>query len=334
MDKVICFGSVGKDVFFPTSEGSVIETPEDMMSQKKITFELGAKVKVKDRHESIGGVAANVAIGLKRLGVEALCNSAVGGDEIGIWVKERLREEGMEINIISTNVERMSDFSAIVVDEKTADRVIFTNYTSSGDFHLDKEKVSDAGWFFIGDIHGKWEEQMERIFELAKSENKKVIFNPRGVAIQEDPQEIIEAIGLCEILIVNKDEAIEIVSNMHVDSDPQNINDEKFLLNKLRSLEVKIVVLTDGKRGAWAADGEKVFHVEAQEVPALDSTGAGDSFTSAYLAAHIRGKDAKEGLKWGIANSASVVRHYGATPGLLTEREMLNKTEEVGVEEI
>jgi len=218
-----------------------------------------------------------------------------------------------------------SDFSAILVDKNSADRVIFTNRNSSGRLKADGLEATDTDWFFISDLHGKWEDTMETIFEAAKAGGKKVAFNPREIGIREDAPEIIEAIGLCEVVIVNKDEAIEIVTNMKTDADPENINDEKFLLEKLKSLEAKVVVLTDGTRGAWAADGEKTLHAEAQKVQAVDSTGAGDSFASGFLAAYVKGKDLGECLKWGIANSANEVQKYGAIEGLLAENEIIGK---------
>ncbi len=334
MNKVICFGSAGKDMFFPTTEGEIIKTPKDVLSQSKIAFELGAKVRVKEREESLGGCAANVAVGLSRLGLEALCASSVGDDSIGNWIKEELKKNLVDIDLISVSIGKRSDFSAIVVDEGTADRVIFTNYTSSGELNLKNQKISEADWFFVSDLHGKWEDQLEAIFEKAKAENKKVAFNPREAAIREDSAEIIEAIGLCEIIFVNKDEAIEIVANMQVGADPENVNNEQFLLQKLKGLDPKVVVLTDGTRGAWVSNGEKTFHAEAQKVVALDSTGGGDSFASGFLAAYIKGHDLSECLKWGIANSASEVQFYGAIEGLLMEDEMVKKSGEVDTKEI
>ncbi|MFA7319809.1 MAG: carbohydrate kinase family protein [Parcubacteria group bacterium] len=334
MDKVMCFGSAGKDMLFPTDEGKIMETPEDLMSQKKIAFELGAKIRIKERYESLGGCAANVAVGMARLGVETLCASSVGSDIVGGWVKEELEKNKVDVASMVVEEGRESDFSAIIVDEASADRIIFTNKNSSGKLNFNNLKNTEATWFFISDIYGKWEDQLEMIFEAARNGNKRVAFNPREAGIREDAVEVIEAIGLCEIVFVNKDEAIEIVSNMHADADPENVNDEKFLLEKLKSLEPKIVVLTDGMRGAWASNGEDVFYAAAKKVQAVDSTGAGDSFTGAFLAAYIKGQSLRECLQWGIANSASEVQHYGAIEGLMMEDEIVKEAEKVVVEKL
>ena len=334
MSKVLCLGSAGKDIFFPTAEGKIIDTPEDLASQKKIAFELGAKVKVRERYESLGGCAANAAVAMTRLGVESLCASSVGDDIIGIWVREELKKYGVDVALMAVDNGRKSDLSAIIVDQNSGERTIFTNKNSTGQLNLDAEKVRLVDWFFVSDIYGKWEDELETIFELAKSENKKVAFNPRENSIHEDAPEIIEAIGLCEILFVNKDEAIEIVSNMHTDANPENVNDERYLLDKLKSLEVKVVVLTDGTRGAWTTDGENIFHAEALKIKALDTTGAGDAFASAYLAAHLKGKDIQECLRWGVVNSASSVEYYGGTEGLLDEADIIKMTNDIKVEKV
>ena len=54
-------------------------------------------------------------------------------------------------------------------------------------------------------------------------------------------------------------------------------------------------------------------------------TGAGDAYATGTLAGLIHGKPLEEAMRWGAANSASVVEQMGSTPGLLS----LNKMEEM-----
>jgi sugar/nucleoside kinase (ribokinase family) len=329
MTKIFCVGSAGKDIFFPTKEGKILETPEDITSQKKIAFELGAKYKIENRFEALGGCAANVAVGLARLGMESACISTVGEDEMGAWVCKELKEKKVGTELMVVEKKNKTDLSAIIVDSPSAERTIFSNKNSSGNLELNAEKIKDAEWIYVGDIQGKWKDQLESIIQIAREGKKKIIFNPREANIHDDSGEVIQAIGLCEAVFVNKDEAIEIVSGMNVNTVPENINDEKFLLEKLKSLEPKVVVITDGKRGAWANDGKKIIYAQGLEVSAVDSTGAGDSFLSGFAAAYIKGKKLEECLKWGIANSGNVVQFYGAVEGLLNEGEIEKKSKEV-----
>ncbi|MFZ2192976.1 MAG: carbohydrate kinase family protein [Candidatus Moraniibacteriota bacterium] len=334
MNKIICFGSAGKDIFFPTNEGKIIETPEDIMSQKKVAYELGAKIRIKERYEMLGGCAANVAVGLSRLGVESSCVSNVGDDLVGNWVIEELEKNNIKTDFIKKEEGKMSDLSAIIVDEKSADRIIFTNKNSSGKLNLDKDRFGEAEWFFISDVHGDWKEQVSSIIEIAKAENKKIAFNPREVYIKENSEEVIKTISNCEIVFVNKDEAIEIISSMERAFSVEEMNDEKFLIKELKKLGAKIIILTDGENGAWANKETEIFYAAAFKVNAIDSTGAGDGFCSGFLAAYLKRMEVSDCLRWGITNSASVVEHYGAIEGLLNEESILEKNKEVKINQL
>ncbi|HPN96590.1 MAG TPA: carbohydrate kinase family protein [Candidatus Moranbacteria bacterium] len=322
MRQIISIGSICKDIFFPTSEGKIEETPEDIMAQKKITFELGAKYKIEERYEALGGCAANVAAGLARLGIEASCYSHIGSDEISSWMKKELEKNGVGAELVSQEPDCRSDMSAIIVDKESGERIIFTNQKANGKLEIIPENIQKTEWIFIGDLHGDWEKDLDVIFAAAQENGIKVAFNPRQSNIHDNVQKIVEMISKTQILFLNKDESIEIVSSLGENLADSQINSEEFLAEKLKSLGAEIVSITDGKRGAWATDGENKIFIPGMEVGAVDSTGAGDSFSSGFLAAHIKGKSLEEATKWGISNSSSVVQFYGAIEGLLDENKI------------
>jgi sugar/nucleoside kinase (ribokinase family) len=84
----------------------------------------------------------------------------------------------------------------------------------------------------------------------------------------------------------------------------------------------KLVVITDGKSGSQASDGETIYMFPAYTAPTVDTLGAGDAFGSAFLAGMIRGAGVAKALQMGAANGSSVVRYFGAKPGLLTLQEI------------
>jgi len=334
MRQIICIGSACKDIFFPTGEGHIIETPKDILSQKKIQFELGAKYKIEDRHETIGGCAANVAVGMSKLGVDASCYSHLGNDKNADWILEELELEGVRTDLIRKDEELPSDMSAIIVDKDSGERIIFSNQKANGKLTIVKEEIEDAEWYFIGDLHGNWEEDLEDVVETAVGKKIKIIFNPRQSNIHDDAGEILKAIPFSEILILNKDEAMELISKDNEGYTDQELTDEKFLLTKIKELGAVTVVITDGTNGAWAANDENKIWAGAMLTEAADSTGAGDAFTSGFSAAYIKGKDLSECLSWGIANSSSSVKFFGGTEGLLKEDEIMKMIDGVKTEEI
>ncbi|MBM4402687.1 MAG: carbohydrate kinase family protein, partial [Candidatus Cloacimonetes bacterium] len=56
----------------------------------------------------------------------------------------------------------------------------------------------------------------------------------------------------------------------------------------------------------------------------LEMTGAGDAFSAGFLASLTLGENVSEAMRWGNANSASVIQKIGSQEGLLN-REQLGK---------
>lgn len=328
--KIICIGSSAKDVFYPTSEGQIFNTPNDLESQRKFCFELGAKYQIDDRFESIGGCAANVACGLAHLDTETACYTKIGDDYIGKWIKEELEKNKVDISLLEIEENCGSDLSAIIVDKNTGEHTIFFNRDANERLEITSEKLSGSEWFFISALNGKWKENAEKIIKIAKENNTRMIMNPGQANIKENHQKVIEIINNSELVMANKDEAIEIIDKIGKFSKDE-LNNEVFLMKKIAELGPKIIALTDGIRGAWGYDGEHILHVAALLRKAVDTTGSGDAFTSGFLAAHLKGKDLAEALRWGIINSSNSVTEYGGQKGLLSESEIISMTDNIKV---
>jgi len=333
MHKIICIGSTSKDIFFPTREGIILDTPNEITSQKKISFELGAKYQVLERFEALGGCAANVAQGLTKLGVQSECYSKIGDDEMGKWIKKTLVAGGVGTAALEIETACKSDLSMIIVDIETGERTIFSDRDANNKLTIIPEKFNGAHWIFISSLNGDWQEHLREILYIAKEKNIYVAFNPGQKNIKTDLPEVSNAITACEIFFVNKDEAIEIVSGLGEYVVSELLENEEHLTKVLYRLGPKIVVITDGERGAWCYDGVSLLHCKALLRKSIDSTGAGDAFVSGFFAAHLKGLDIVTSLKWGIANSSSVVTEYGGQKGLLDENQINLLTRKISISE-
>ncbi len=97
-----------------------------------------------------------------------------------------------------------------------------------------------------------------------------------------------------EVLKLNDEEAETLVGS----ADPE----------KLHSLGVPEVILTIGSKGAWVVTRGLVEHVPAVPVEGtVDPTGAGDSFSVAYVHARTRGADPVEAASSASAFVAELV---------------------------
>lgn len=328
--RVICVGSTSKDIFFPTGEGQVVDTPNDLESKKKFIFELGAKYHISDRFESLGGCAANQSVGISRLGIPVSCYTSIGDDTIGKWIQEKFSQENVGQELIDIKPNCLSGLSAIVVDKNSADRIIFSNQEANERLKINSEKLNGADFVSVSDLSGDWKAIIDGIIDMSEKNGIRISFTPRYTNIEDDSQKVSEVAGKSELFLINKDEAIRILKNLGTEAN----GDETDIIKKIKNFGVKTVAITDGERGAWAYDGNEIIHAEIVSVNAVDATGAGDAFASGFIAAYIKGKSLEECLKWGIANGCNAVNYYGGTEGLLEEKEMLEKIKEVKTKKI
>jgi 2-dehydro-3-deoxygluconokinase len=333
--RVICIGSTSKDVFFPTGEGIVLETPEDLTAQRKVAFELGGKYRVDDRYEAVGGVAANVAQALAKLDIFSAVYSNIGGDEIGRWILDELKAARVSTDFLTVDQASKSDLSAIIVLTQSGERTIFHNRDANEKLDIAPEKLSGAEWLFISALNGDWKTNLRKILETAEVGEAKVAFNPGQHNLRDDATLVLEAVSKSEVLILNKDEALELIMKSRTDASPEELNDEQFLLSALHQAGAKVIGMTDGARGAWGSDGTDIWHCPIGHVErVVDATGAGDAFSAAFFAGFILGKSLPDMLRYGIAESGSVVTKYGANGGLLSVDEIESRIAELKPEKI
>jgi sugar/nucleoside kinase (ribokinase family) len=86
------------------------------------------------------------------------------------------------------------------------------------------------------------------------------------------------------------------------------------------------VIITKVRRRRSAFIWQKSYQFIGQAEHFQDSTGAGDAFAAAYVAAILSGQDNPTAIAWGVKNAGNVVAYFGAKAGLLRKTQMLELT--------
>jgi sugar/nucleoside kinase (ribokinase family) len=178
--------------------------------------------------------------------------------------------------------------------------------------HLRPDEIPK--WIYFSSISKSAEKFHDELSDwLIKHPDVKLAFQPGTFQINMGTKRLAELYKHTEVLAVNREEAV-----MLSKGDYKNVHD---LFDKLHALGPKIVVISDGPDGAYASDGNKRFKmpIYPDPSPPFERTGAGDAFTSTFVAALIQGSDIEGALQWAPINSMSVVQYVGAQKGLLTE---------------
>ena len=114
-----------------------------------------------------------------------------------------------------------------------------------------------------------------------------------------------------EIFFCNIEEAKTILNTEGPDAGRIEVKD---LITKIRELGPKIVVLTDGSKGAYAYDGNNTYFMPPypDPKPPVERTGAGDAFASTFTVCLALGKNIEEALSLGNFLASQVICQYGA----------------------
>ena len=321
MYDLISIGSVVKDIILVTDRGKVFKTPKDKLAPEWLGFELGEKIGTDEIYQNIGGVSMDISLGLMKLGFKALPFSTIGDDENARWIIRGLQKEKVKIEGITIKKNRAAPFSILLVDKKSGERVIFTQ-KSCGDLDLSRLFKFRAKFLFVSSLKGKIRQQTEIILEYIDKTKTELIVSPSTSQIRDDFPDLKRLLRRAKIIILNKNEALEIASKM-IRRSRNSFDSPSALAKLIHGIGPEVVCITDGTKGAWASDGKIILHSPIKKVRTVDCTGAGDAFASGFLGFYLKGGSLRNSLGAGIINSASVVKYIGTTKGLLARKDIL-----------
>lgn len=270
------------------------------------------KVPITHATQSIGGDAANVAVGCKKLGLKTAVVSELGDDVNGKVIKDGLKKSGVDVSMVKTLKNKETRYS-VVLNYK-AERTILS-YHVERNYSLPTLPATD--WIYYTSLGANFEKLQDNLVRyLSKHPKTKLAMNPGSYQIKNGLNKIKQILPKTDILFLNKEEAERVISSPYEGGVRGGVGNQ---LQQLRRLGPKIVVITDSYNGSYATDGKTNWFMPIYDVKAVGKTGAGDAFASAFLSAIILKKDIPTAMQWGTANSASVIQQIGAQKGLLNK---------------
>jgi len=312
MQELLCIGDSTLDFFIKPHEGEILRSNKnshrDLVYEKLLCFSYGDKIEVENVTISLGGTACNVAVGTKKLGIESALMSFCGNDDFGQKIKRIIEQKGIDLVNFVTDRTIHSTYSFILRYKN--DRTILV-YRDNFDYaKLALHKIKNTKWLYLSSLGDGYE---VKLISLASEKNIRLVLNPGKKQLNDRKRDFMRLLKFCEVLILNKEEA-EILVNARF---PLQI---KELYYKLSDFGIKNIVITDGKNGAYARGNDrKIIYEKAISVDTVESTGAGDAFSSGFLASFIKENDIKKALRFGIINGGKSTEKVGAQNGLLTQ---------------
>lgn len=315
----ITIGGTTEDITFYTDEAIMINNKHDLLAQKLIAFKYGAKIGIKKSFSTFGGGASNAAVCLAKLGYNVAAIVAIGDDYRGKGIIENFNKKKVNTNFVQLIKDVETGFTFFIVG-KDKEHVCFSNRAANEKIKISEKEIAEmdkAKWVYLTSLSGRWQEILKNVFK-AKA---KIVWNPGHIQLHAGLKALEKYLAKTEILTLNKDEAIELVFSdpKHKDKDSGFLNNIQNLIKIIKSYGPKIAVITNGKYGAYAFDGDKIYFqgILHSQKP-VDTTGVGDAFGSTFAAGiELFQGDIKKAMYASVKNTASVIGTQGAQNGLL-----------------
>jgi sugar/nucleoside kinase (ribokinase family) len=303
----LAIGDITTDAFIRIKEADVhcrLDTENCELCMKfgdKVPFEYVKVIKAV-------GNSANAAVCVARLGINSALMSQVGSDENGKDCLNELAKEKVDSRFIKVHKGSATNYHFVLWYD--VDRTILINHIQY-DYKFPIIRKAPK-WIYLSSLASNTHKYHIEIAEYLKNNTQvKLAFQPGTFQIKLGIQELKDIYKRTEVFICNVEEAQRI---LHTDS-----KDIKFLLGEIHANGPKLVLITDGPKGAYMLDGEHYYFMPEypDPRPPVERTGCGDSFSATFVAALMMGKSPLEALVWAPVNPMSVIQYVGAREGLL-----------------
>lgn len=279
MTRVLCIGSAVVDFTFTFDE-----MPE---RAEKYVAKTAAVVG--------GGIAANAAVAIARLGGDVLLSAQLGDDSVGDTILADLRKEGVDVCHVTRTAGARSSYSSVYIDDKGERQI--ANFRGEG-LQLDVGTFANIGELDAVLVDTRIPEAALAGLELARS--RKI----PGVLDGEAPID---------------PRLVEIAS--HVAFSRQGLEatmpgqhpDEALLT--LANRCGNWVCMTDGANGTRYGGPDGILHFPAFKVDAVDTLGAGDVWHGAFALALGEGMTEDDAVRFASAVAALKCTRTGGRSG-------------------
>lgn len=287
MNAVLCFGSLNIDY--------VYDVPHIVRP--------GETLAANERHIYCGGKGLNQAIALARAGIKTFHAGVVGED--GEMLLTILAESGVDTYFVE-QIAGPSGHTVIQRDSRGENSIVLyggSNQQVSSELVRRTLSAFSVGTYILlqNEIN-----DLARLLIQAKERGLRIVLNPSPL----DQNLLAAPLELVDLFILNELEAADILR--------EQLPPQEAVVALSERYKNAQIVLTVGKEGAYYFDqsSPRVLHHGIYDVPVVDTTGAGDTFTGYFVATLAKGNSVEKALEQASLAAALAVSRPGAAPAI------------------
>lgn len=307
----IGIGDITVDTFLRLAEAQVVRDGDG--EKPKICMNFADKIPYTEKYNIPAvGNAPNAAVAASRLGLKSAVITNVGGDHEGEHCLDALKKENVDAGFVVVHGGNKTNHHFVLWYED--DRTILVKHEK---YEYRLREFGEPKWVYLSSLG---ENSLPFHYDLEKylnaHPNIKLAFQPGTFQMKFGKEALAGIYKRADVFFCNKEEVQRIF-----ETDESHVPK---LLKIVSAFGPKLVVITDGVKGAYTYDGKEILFMPPypDPKPPLERTGAGDAFSSTFISALALGMNIRDALKWAPINPMSVVQQVGARAGLLTRKEL------------
>lgn len=257
-----------------------------------------------------GGKGANQAVAAARLGGRVEMVGCIGSDEFGQRIRQNFDLNGVGTSHLRTIDNEVTGTAHIVLAKGDNSIVVVQSANKHVRFtETELEQLLDEETFVL----------LQLEIPIATVEQVSAYCRPRNIPVLLNPA---PSQALTETLLEN---VTYVTPNEH---ECRDLFGDVSLEDVLRRYPNKLIV-TEGVNGVRFFDGETIQHVPAIKADVVDTTGAGDTFNGALVAALMEGSELREAVRFAVVASGLSVEGFGAQGGMPNRDDVMKRLERV-----
>lgn len=297
MGKVLCIGDIALDV--------IVQLEGEGLGQLRYGSDTPSQVSTHG-----GGTAANVASWLHEVGTPALLLARIGDDSVGEALISQIQDLGIATHPVT--IAGAATGTVVVLVDRSGERTMLPDSGANAGLSESDLPTLDgvtacyiSGYSLFNPLS---HQGVHRIFQRLRAQGIETFLDPASVGTMlkfAERERVLQSIPESDVLLLNESEAEFLSGASSHDAMLE------FLLRFAR-----IVVVKRGEMGAIARSrdsGDLVSDILPPR-PAIDTTGAGDSFAAGFISSWIVNRDLKESLHRGNLIAGRCVELVGARP--------------------
>ena len=252
-----------------------------------------------------GGSAANVAVGVSRLGYSSGFVGITGTDRFGDMLIEELETEGVDISHL-TRVHGTSGLVFAAVNPN-GERMLYSSKGVSSSFDrsiIPVDYIKESKILHLTSIIA--DEAIDALgfaSSIAHGSNTKTIFDPGMIFAEKGIHALNGILKNCHIVLPSQVEAFMLTGMKGKDAG-----------KKLLEYGPDAVIITQGEKGCLFVTRDSIKKIPAMHTETVDTTGAGDSFAAGLISALLENKKLEDAVEFAnFVASISITRRGART---------------------